>query len=270
MYYDTSYYTIVGTTMYVRAYFNYPMGPLYCMMVNVKKLVFMNDPWNLRQGFTCYLVLTKNIITLKLGNAFNNGIVLNKKITDITFGICFNRHLSLSKHVSILSFVRSSTSWVACGDFNQPLELSKNIHSLTLSALFNNVLVLPKNIKHLSLGDYFNKPFVPTKYLESVMYGSCYTQSSNLDDYMLSKKLRIETSFFNNQFIDGLPNNVQSIYFNCCCVDELNNLPNGVNEMSFQSRDDNPMQHLQSEMKKLWICVSVRQLGKYVKCGLRT
>ena len=92
--------------------------------------------------FNSTLILPANLISLTVGDSFNQEIELNNMLESITFGYHFNKHLILSKSLKKLSLP---------GKFNQDLELNDCLEELSLGQMFNKNLKLPNSMKILTL-----------------------------------------------------------------------------------------------------------------------
>lgn len=111
------------------------------------------------------LILTKNVLTVKFHTIKPNiQILTSKNLTDIRF----------SNHNAICPFMLGKKLLVLCfstyAEFNEPIELSKNLHMIQLGSMFNQPIRLPKYTRHVSwapLGKFY-QPIVLTKYLKYI------------------------------------------------------------------------------------------------------
>lgn len=109
------------------------------------------------------LILTKNVLTIIFHTMHSDiQILTSKNLSDIRF----------ENHNAFYSFVLGKKLSVMCfnthSHFNEPIELSKNLHVIQLGSQFNQLIRLPKYIRHISWASLgkFSQPIVLSKYLK--------------------------------------------------------------------------------------------------------
>jgi hypothetical protein len=92
--------------------------------------------------YNSMIILPSNLLSLTIGDSFNQDIELNNKLEYVSFGYHYNKSLTLPESLKKL---------LLPGKFNQDIELNEGIEELTLGSQFNRNLKLPNSMKIITL-----------------------------------------------------------------------------------------------------------------------
>jgi hypothetical protein len=165
---------------------------------------------------------------LTFGDYFNQQICLNNTITHLKFGKFFNQPIELNDELTHLKFGKS---------FNQPIKLNDKLIYLEFGENFNQPIKLNNELIHLEFGENFNQPIniYETK-LKSLVLKNKINEFINLPNTLEYLYLD-STNEYVKYLIDNLNNNLIEIEFGTKFNIELNNLPNSIKKLNFESCD---------------------------------
>lgn len=238
---DGKDYVIDGNTIIFSEYFNQCLSLYHHMLLTVTHVTF-NDTYPNTSLFNAHFPALKNIISIIFGSSFNKPFVPTKYVIHLAFGRCFNQRIVLSKNIKNFSIGG------AISEFNQPIDLSKNIVVLRIFSLFVQTPNLTKKIKCL----IFTRTPV-NNLMHSPKYLFRLILSGNIPQIILNKTIKVLElhndngctqmcvldSTTNVQITyspidyftrDGLPNSIDDVYEYCPATmvfpTFFNNIPN--------------------------------------------
>lgn len=272
---------IKGNSLHISHNFNGKLNLSCEKMKGISVLVFDEDLTNIKfsefSRFNRRIILTSNIMELKLGWSFNQPIVLVPNIQILTFGDCFDQPIVLTRGIRHLTFGKNFNQpivltsnltictfgycWnkpiiltlklaiVKFGNcFNQPIILTHGLRVVIFGHRFNQPIVLSKNIVHLRFGIDFNKSIILTKNTIVLEFGYCFNQSIILTP----KTTHLALGNFKQPIV--LTSNIIALTMDCKNYNIFDNLSNSIKHLTCGCFLDRfPLNNIPSSLTKITI-----------------
>lgn len=228
---ETKDFWIYNNIIIFKPEFNDSIEPYYNLISKYDSLIFSNisepEMSFIKNSIGCllyndeelYNLSKKNMTEILKKSVFNKQLSLPNNIKFLVFGFYFNQLINLPDNLTSLFFGEY---------FNQLVNLPKNLINLSFGYYFNQQVEFPDSLINLSFGDSFNQPVNLPKNLLFLSLGGSFNQQIEIPNI---KRLKINC---NNLFvIDNLPNSLEQIYFDSKFKLEINNLPNSLKKINF-------------------------------------
>ncbi len=199
--------------------------------------------------------LPASLISLTLGQEFNQSFILPPNLQILFFGNKFNQPIELVPSLKYLYFG---------SDFNQPINIPNGLKSLHVSKNYHHNILFPTTLTSL----YFNSGFVSPNLqslpkLKRLHLGSTYNhtwqfidhQKSNILSRIILPQALKHMTIFNNHFnapIGLLPNGLQSLKLSWTMFNRpLGNLPNSLQVLQLGNNFNHPLGNLPNSLQVL-------------------
>lgn len=228
---ETKDFWIKNNIFIFKPEFNDSIEPYYNLISKYDSLIFSNisepDMAFIKNSIDClfccdeefYNLSNKNLAEIRENSVFNKQLSLPNNIKFLVLGFNFNQLIDLPDDLTSLFFGSY---------FDKPVKLPNNLINLSFGYNFNRQIEFPDSLINLSFGDSFNQSVNLPKNLLFLCLGGSFNQQIEIPNI---KKIKINC---NNSFvIDNLPNSLEQIYFDSKFNLEINNLPNSLKKINF-------------------------------------
>lgn len=211
-------------------------------------------------------------------STFNQPLYLSELIftTHLILGENFNNIIQLPRQLIYLELndnfnhqinLPDSLEFFSMGTyFNCPIILPSNLMVFRMNNIFNHPINLPKNLKYMTIGNEYTHQLLFPNLLHLKIRSECLSHYENLPNSLESLSIAFQKNL-TNECIMNLPNEIKNLSICANLPEDLTHLPDSIEVISI-GHFDKKIINLPKNLKKISFCKSYRyssQLKKKLK-----